>query len=134
MALRLEGHRATRLNFENRIQGPGVKLQVKQKFNTRVNYLPENRCECIYDVTIVDVDEALPFNISAEVVGFFSYDEGMSQVDIHVEATRQLFPYLKSSVAMLTSLANAPVFNIQNHQVRPEDIVGRPKEPVIGAN
>lgn len=134
MALRMESYRASKLTFLNKIEGSNVKLQVKQKFNTRVNYLPDNRCTCIYEVNIVDTDEALPFNINAEVMGFFQYDEGMAQVDIHVEATRLLFPYLKSSVAMLTSLAGAPVFNIQNHQVRPEDIVGKTKEPVMGSN
>ncbi len=133
MALRLENYRAGKLDYENRIEG-NVQLQVRQRFNTRVNYLPDCRCACIYSVTITDADESLPFHISAELIGFFSYDEGMEQVDIHVEATRLLFPYLKSTVAMLTALSGAPVFHIQNHEVKPEDIVGKTKESVPGAN
>lgn len=131
--MKLENYRATKLSYENRIEGGAKKLQVTQKFNTRVNYLPDNRIVCMYEVEISAADD-LPFNITAEVTGFFSYEEGMSKVEIHVEATRLLFPYLKTSVAMLTSLAGAPQFFIQDHVVRPEDIVGHTKEPVKGVN
>lgn len=131
--MKLEGYRATKLSYYNKIEGASQRLQVTQRFNTRVNYLENNRIACIYEVSIT-AEEDLPFSIDAEVTGLFSYEEGMSKTDIHVEATRLLFPYLKASVAMLTSLAGAPQFFIEEHRVRPEDIVGHTKQPVKGAN
>lgn len=121
MGLTLEAYKAVKLLFENKLEGPGQQIQVKQRFNTRVNYFEEGKCACIYEVAVTDAEEKLPFKIIVEIVGIFSHSD-MSKTDIHIEATRQLYPYLKSTVSMVTTLAGAPPFMLQHHIVKPEDI------------
>jgi len=121
MGLKLEAYKATELFFENKLEGPNQQIQVKQRFNTRVNYFEENKCACIYEVTVTDAEEKLPFKIVVEIVGIFSHSE-MSKTDIHIEATHQLYPYLKSTVSLVTTLAGAPPFMLQQHMVAAEDI------------
>ncbi len=121
MGLKLEAYKATQILFENKLEGPDQQIQVKQRFNTRVNYFEENKCACIYEVVVTDVSEKLPFKIVVEIAGIFSHNE-MSKTDIHIEATRQLYPYLKSTVSLVTALAGAPPFILQPHAVAAEDI------------
>ena len=121
MGLKLEAYKATELFFENKLEGPNQQIQVKQRFNTRVNYFEEDKCACIYEVTVTDAEEKLPFKIVVEIVGIFSHSE-MSKTDIHIEATRQLYPYLKSTVSLVTTLVGAPPFMLQQHVVAAEDI------------
>ncbi len=119
--------RSSKLLFENRLDKENSNIQVKQKFNTRVHYHDNNRCTCIYEVIVTDVDDSLPFNINVEVIGNFEHEDGMTQTDIHIEATRQLYPYLKSAVAMLTGMSGSPAFYIRPHEIKPEDIQSNAK-------
>ena len=125
--MKLINARSSKLLFENRLDNEHTNIQVKQKFNTRVHYHDDNRCTCIYEVIVTDVDENLPFNINVEVVGTFEHEEGMTQTDIHIEATKQLYPYLKTAVAMLTGMSGSPAFYIRPHEIHPEDIQSNAK-------
>ena len=127
MGLKLEAYKASDLHFENRLEGKDQQIQVRQKFNTRVNYYENNKCSCMYEFIATDINEEKPFRIHAEVNAIFTYDPGMTQAEIHVEATRQLYPYLKSTVTMLSTLAAAPPFIIQPHEVKVSDIEGGAK-------
>ena len=60
MGLKLEAYKATELFFENKLEGHNQQIQVRQRFNTRVNYFEEGKCACIYEVTVTAAEEKLP--------------------------------------------------------------------------
>lgn len=118
-----EGYRVHIIKFENFIMHGQVDLNLAHVIKTKVDYNSEqNKCVCYYNIDIKDKDEKQPFSITVQISGLFSYDPTADQKAVHVEAARQLFPYLRTTVSSVTTAAGLPPLVIPDHTISADTI------------
>lgn len=126
--IELKGYKINKIDFENKVQnGTQLKLQNQVKYN--VNYIDaENKCLGILEFRVADA-EMNPFEIKIEMIAEFTYGDEDEKPDIHVKSFDQMFPFLRQTVNMLTSMSGMPGLMIPIMKLNRNTVsVGKPKE------
>jgi preprotein translocase subunit SecB len=117
-----EGSKIIKLNFSNeRVEKEGP-FSINNRFNMTVDYDEENKhCTCIYEMLMETPDENVDFSLEFKMLGFFSYD-GDDKKQIHLEATRTLYPYVQTAVMNLMNSFGYPNFLLPPLDLSEEDV------------
>ncbi|MBE6815302.1 MAG: hypothetical protein E7522_07645 [Ruminococcaceae bacterium] len=117
-----EGSKIIKLNFSNeRVEKEGP-FNINNTFNTHVNYDEEQKkCNCIYEIFMETPDEDVDFSLEFKMLGFFSYD-GDDKKQIHLEATKVLYPYVQTAVMNLMNSFGYPNFLLPPLELSIDDI------------
>ena len=110
-----------------------TKFEIKPQFNRNMKKMKElpNRRIIELSVKIESRENDLkPFDLSVRAVAAFDLEEEIwlveEEKEFAIEATRLIFPYLRSSVANLTAAAMIPPLQlpvIDGGKMFPEDLV-----------
>lgn len=105
--IELKGYKFNSIEFDNKVAN-GTQLKLQNQFKYNVNYMDsENKCLGILEFRVADADMN-PFEIKIEMVAEFTYGAEDDKADIHVESFAQMFPYLRQTINMLTSMSGMP--------------------------
>lgn len=110
-ALQFRGYRVNKAQFDltGELNDYKGKVELAPVFRRAIHTLSENRHLLLLGVQIGDIDgdTSLPFYINVEIEGDFALSEN-DQADILMKqnAVAILFPYLRSTLTMLTTVAN----------------------------
>ena len=124
----LKGYKVNSISFENKVKnGTQLKLQNQVKYN--VNYMDDdNRCVGIVEFRVADADMN-PFEIRAEMVSEFAYEDGDEKPDIHTGSFDQIFPFLRQVINNITSMSGMPGLMIPIMKLNRDTVsVGKPEE------
>lgn len=105
--IELKGYKFNSIEFNNKVAN-GTQLKLQNQFKYNVNYMDsENKCLGVLEFRVADADMN-PFEIKIEMVAEFTYGAEDDKADIHVESFAQMFPYLRQTINMLTSMSGMP--------------------------
>lgn len=105
--IELKGYKINTLEFENKVPN-GTQLKLKNTVKYNVNYIDaENKCLGILEFKVAD-ENLNPFEIKIEMVAEFTYGDEDQKPDIHVNSFDQMFPFLRHTIANITSLSGMP--------------------------
>lgn len=90
------------------ISEPGKEFELNPSFSRVITHHENGRYSLKLGVKLVDDANRLPFSIDVEIQGFFvlkGFEDKEDKI-MRINATAILFPYLRSTLSMLTSLMN----------------------------
>lgn len=103
----LKAYKASEISFVNKHEN-GTKIEFENKYSFNVKYSPNNTCIGEFSVEVSDKANKDKFHIKAVVLGVFAYDPSMKKEVIHVQAFKELFPYVRAMISSLTVNAGIP--------------------------
>jgi preprotein translocase subunit SecB len=112
--LQFKGYSVLEAQFISRLQDTGKnKFELNPSFSQEIHKVGEHTYSLILGIVIGNneedaIDEGdIPFYVSVRLQGFFELDnEEQAQPLMQMNATSILYPYLRSTVTILTSLSN----------------------------
>lgn len=103
-----------------------MELQVQNTFSLNVNYTENNNvCVATLRNDTNSPNNLDAFNISLEIVGVFSCEGIVSDIDkqeAHVQIYKYLFPYSQSMIADLSVKAGLPPLMIEMVNLNPSEV------------
>lgn len=102
-----KGFRATSIEFINNHEN-GHKIEFENKYSYNMKYSTNNTCVGEFTAEINDKNDPEKFHIKAVVLGFFTFKSGVAKEIIHVEAYKELFPYVRALISSVTVSAGYP--------------------------
>ena len=113
----LKNYRIRELHFKNRVAA-NTSIELEQRQSFKIHYI-EDRNECVgrCRIEIKPKNNELPFGISMDVEGLFTYKTGMDKGELHSIIYKELFPYIRVLINNITISAGMPPL-----VVRPIDI------------
>ncbi|MBE7088074.1 MAG: hypothetical protein E7370_00915 [Clostridiales bacterium] len=130
MKIDFKGISAEELSFKlNRVRiEPNAKLDIKPQFSRQVRKANGNEKLNFVSLSVkIESTEAepKPFDINVTLVGVYEVEVASKneERDFVIEATKQLYPYLRSAVTNLTASAYISPLNLPviNGPIFPED-------------
>ena len=83
-----------------------LNLKTRFKRTLMINRNNKNNRVLVLDCSIGEED--LPFYLHVTALGFFDIVGEFNQKEFQINATSQLFPYLRATVTQLTTMSNYP--------------------------
>lgn len=116
----LKGIKIEELSFKiNNIRvEKDAKMEIKQNFSRQIRKFNDNDkvFAVVLSVIIANTDDApSPFDINIRIAGIFESKEAYSDGDMRyfaIDATKLLYPYLRSQMTNLTAMAYIPPINL----------------------
>lgn len=105
----LISYRVTESSFHNRLQ-PGMKVQFENGYSYHAQYTKEQLCHGEMKISVRDKEDEKRFSLTVTIVGVFRFQTTLEKETIHAVTFKQLFPYAKSYISMITAAAGmAPI-------------------------
>ena len=117
----LKSYRCTKFVFNNNL-APNKKIELTNKYSYNCGYTKGNLCRGVFSVDVSDKENPAQFSISVEMVGIFECEEGLAKEKLHVESFRELFPFVRSIVATMTTNAGMPPVIIPTIDIEKQEI------------
>lgn len=117
----LKAYKVSEINFVNDVHGR-VELKLGNKVSHNVKYSKDGMCEAVLKVEVCDKDKPDCLRIALTVTGIFQIVNETEKEFIHVETFKELFPYAKSMITMITAAAGIPPVIIENVDIESQNI------------
>ena len=88
---------------------PNKNYKVSPKINCSIKK-GAGKIFCTFNVELARGEDVPPFEFSVSAVGSFSVEETEDVKTIAVKAAETVFPFVRTTVASLTQLANIPAY------------------------
>ena len=118
----LKGWHAEDIQFVNKLT-PGTRVQLAHKFNYHVKYAGGNICKCELSLDAHHKDDPTIFGVHVAIVGIFTYEEGTTKEQIHIQSYKELFPFARALVASVTVNAGIPAILFPNVEIEKQSII-----------
>ncbi len=105
--------------------------KIKPKISCTIKKQEGNRIIVNFVVEISRIDEPIPFEFKVDAVGSFAYDEGDDVALYTSKVAEVVYPFVRSSVAGLTQMANIPSYMMP--LVDMDEILSKGKRIVLSA-
>ena len=101
------GYKVSKCEFVNECEN-GAKIEFANSFSYNVKY--NNSDVCFGEIAFEARDKTRgdKFHINVTLTGIFKYDKSAEKEKVHVESFRELFPFLRSFIAGLTTSCGIP--------------------------
>lgn len=117
----LKSYRCTKLQFSNHLPA-NKKIELSNKYSYNCGYMKGNICRGVFAVDVADKENPEQFSISVEMIGIFECEEGLAKEKLHVESFREMFPFVRSLVATVTTNAGMPPVIIPTIDIEKQEI------------
>ena len=121
MIAQLKGYKTEEFHFVSKLPG-NTKINLSNKYSYNVGYSNQNTAKGEFRAEIFDKDNPEKFRVDIVISAIFATDKGADKAKLHVETYNMLFPYVKSSVAMLTGAMGIPPVNIPFADISKQNI------------
>ncbi len=105
--------------LDYKVRSAEFKLTPEIAANTNYKISPKISCQIkrgadkllvSFDVQLLKGSDPLPFEFSVSAVGSFSFDTSDDPAALTIKAAETVYPFVRSSVATLTQMANIPPY------------------------
>ena len=105
----LKGFNVSDINVKNHL-APGIKISLKNNYNYNMRPINDTACVGEFVVNVCDSENEDKLSISVKCTAVFEHPKEKTQTEIHIESMSEMFPYVKSFIAMLTlNMGMAPI-------------------------
>ena len=132
--VQLKAYKIKEVTFHNNIQGK-LQLNLSNKVSHNVKYAKNGLCEAILTVEMFDKTQPDVLNIKVTVNGVFRILREVEKEFLHVDTFKELFPFAKATVSMVSANAGIPPIIVPNVDIENQEIyrfdmgAGRAPEP-----
>ena len=117
----LKAYKVKEVVFSNNITAK-VQLHFNNKVSYNVKYDNHGMCEGTMTVEVFDKKQPDVLNVKVTVCGVFTVAPDAKKELVHVETFKELFPYAKSLITMLSANAGIPPIIVQNVDIDNQEI------------
>ena len=119
--VQLKAYKVKELVLNNNVQG-SVQLKLSNKVSHNVRYAKNGTCEAVLTVEVFDKTQPKVLNAKVCVSGIFQITEAVEKEFLHVDTFKELFPYAKTTITMVSAAAGIPPIIVQNFDIEKQEI------------
>jgi len=119
--IQLKAYKVKELTLHNNVNG-SVRLNFSNKVSHNVRYAKNGTCEATLTVEVFDKAQPDVLNVKLVVNGIFRILNQVEKEFLHVDTFKELFPYAKTMISMMSAAAGMPPIIIQNVDIESQEI------------
>lgn len=119
--VQLKAYKVKEFILNNQVQG-SVKLKLSNKVAHNVRYAKNGTCEAVLTVEVLDKTQPKVLSAKVSISGVFQITEAVEKEFIHVDTFKELFPYAKAMITMISSAAGIPPIIVQDFDIEKQEI------------
>ncbi|MBQ5968769.1 MAG: protein-export chaperone SecB [Clostridia bacterium] len=119
--VQLKAYKVKEFVLTNNVQG-SVQLKLSNKVAHNVRYAKNGTCEAVLTVEVFDKTKPKVLSAKVSISGLFQIIDAVEKEFIHVDTFKELFPYAKTMVTMISAAAGIPPIIVQNFDIEKQEI------------
>ena len=119
--VQLKVYKVKEFVLTNNVQGT-VQLKLSNKVSHNVRYAKNGTCEAVLTVEVFDKTQPKVLSAKVSISGIFQITDAVEKEFIHVDTFKELFPYAKAMISMVSAAAGIPPIIVQDFDIEKQEI------------